>query len=132
VNQKLKTLKEVDWVIRRKLAADKAAQIFENVPSLVHKNHIVRKNIGTPENPVLGPENGTMVSYSDKYRMHIANSIGMWHLEKNDEALIEYAKRHGVRDACEILLTGEDGSGVVLTFKQKVYCLDEQGKFIEF
>lgn len=132
MNKKLKVLKQADWNFRRKLAADKAAKIFNNVPGMVHKNHIIRKNIGTPENIVLGPENQDgMVSYSDKYRMLIANQIGMWHLQKNDEYLIDYAKRHGVRDAAEILITSEDGSGVVLTHQQKIFCLDENGKFVE-
>lgn len=121
--EKIKSLRKADWEFRKAIIESKANDILPNFPGIVHKNHIVRKNIGTEDKPVLGPENADgMVSYSDKYRLMICKQIAKWHLDKQEEQLVAFAKKNGVRDASETLIADSDGNSVVVTHKQKAFC----------
>lgn len=120
---KIKNLRRKDWEFRKAIVEEMAGRFFPNFPGIVHKNHIIRKNIGTEENPVLGPENEDgMVSYSEKYSMMICRQIAKWHLDKQEEQLVAYAKKNGLRDAAETLIADNAGNSVVVTHKQKVFC----------
>lgn len=62
----------------------------------------------------------------------VSRNIARWHVDQQDSGMIRFCRKHGVKDAVEILWTDDSGSaGVVLTEKNKLLVFDGE-KFEEF
>lgn len=122
MNNQIRTLRNADREFRKIYIENFSYRIVMNIPVMHFESPLIsRDGVVVRPNP--------MVSLN---RESTARNIARWHVEQQDSGMIRFCRKHGVKDALEILWTNEHGdSGVVLTEKNKLMVFDGE-KFEEF
>lgn len=122
MNNQVKTLRVADREFRNRYIKTFSQSIVLNIPTMRFESSLIsRDGVQIRPNPIVNLN-----------RDSTARNIARWHVDQQDSGMIRFCRKHGVKDAVEILWTDDSGSaGVVLTEKNKLLVFDGE-KFEEF